>query len=67
MLQVKRGQQYALILRSETKTGCYGIEVGNLISAKGTGSAESVNSGKSFKIIPGQSIRFKTFIKTSNK
>ncbi|PTT02763.1 hypothetical protein DBR11_04095 [Pedobacter sp. HMWF019] len=66
-LQVKKDQQYAVVLRSNSSSDCYGFAF-NDFGAYTQGKATiSTDNGKTFKLEENRTLKFQTFIKSYNR
>ncbi|RYZ93000.1 MAG: hypothetical protein EOP47_29810, partial [Sphingobacteriaceae bacterium] len=62
-IMVDKGKQYAIVLKSASATGCYGIQSNNLATFRGAAGSISTDGGITFKIDDKYNLRFQTFIK----
>jgi hypothetical protein len=62
-IKVEAGKQYAIIVKSGTTTGCYGLQYNDVATFKGGSAAFSVDNGAAFTVERERTLKFETFIK----
>ena len=63
-IQVTAGTRYAMVVKSTTTTGCYGMEYNDSSPYPAGGAAYSNNSGSTFSAEAGRTLKFTTRIST---
>lgn len=66
VIPVTKGKRYAIVLKSASSAGCYGIEINNFASYPDGGAAISSDAGNSFSAEKNQLLKFQTFISINN-
>ncbi|MHA4896488.1 family 43 glycosylhydrolase [Pedobacter sp. PWIIR3] len=61
-VNVVSGKNYAIVLRSKARKGCYGVAYSDVAAYKGGGAAYSSDAGASFKKEENRSLMFQTII-----
>jgi hypothetical protein len=61
-VQVSAGQRYAIVAKSATSVGCYGLEFNDTAPYAGGGAAYSSTSGTTFTAEANRSLKFQTFV-----
>ena len=62
-IPVKKGQRYAIVIKSTTTTGCYGFVYSDELPYKQGSASISTDGGKQFKAEVGRTLKFHTIIK----
>ncbi len=65
-IRVVKDTRYAIVLKSASSVGCYGIEINSLAPYPGGGAALSSDAGNSFFAEKNQILKFQTFIDVNN-
>ena len=61
-LKVVSGKKYAIVVKSGTSKGCYGLQYNDAAILKNDGSALSVDNGEVFSIEKNRTLKFQTYI-----
>jgi hypothetical protein len=61
-IEVKAGERYAIVAKSASTMGCYGLEFNDAAPYPGGGAAYSSTSGATFTAEANRTLRFQTFV-----
>lgn len=62
-IKVEAGKHYAIVVKSATTAGCYGLQYNDAAIFKGGTATFSVNGGAVFTIEKDRTLKFETFVK----
>jgi hypothetical protein len=63
MVPVTAGERYAIVAKSATSAGCYGLAYNDAAPYAGGGAAYSSTSGTTFTAETNRSLKFQTFVR----
>jgi len=62
-IKVKSGHRYVIVIKTDSTSGCYGVQYNDNAPYPGGGAVYSSDKGNNFTVEPNRTLMFQTFIK----